>query len=138
MKKLKHMLCIMMAMVLTLTTITLSLVHAETNGETIITVPITVQEEYTLADDFFKLLNQKRAEAGKYEYILDDRLMDVAMERAAQCCVYFSHGSMTYERQEHFALSGTYIDNYGSYPNTLLMPRAPIRSGTIQTGIVLY
>ena len=121
MKKLKHMLCIMMAMVLTLTTITLSLVHAETNGETIITVPITVQEEYTLADDFFKLLNQKRAEAGKYEYILDDKLMSLAMERAAQCCVYFSHGSMTYERQEHFALAGTYIDNYGSYPNTLLM-----------------
>ena len=121
MKKLKHMLCIMMAMVFTLTTITLSLVHAETNGETIITVPITVQEEYTLADDFFKLLNQKRAEAGKYEYILDDKLMSLAMERAAQCCVYFSHGSMTYERQEHFALAGTYIDNYGSYPNTLLM-----------------
>lgn len=121
MKKLKHMLCTMIALVLILTTITLSPVHAETDGETIITVPITVQEEYTLADDFFKLLNQKRAEAGKYEYILDDRLMDVAMERAAQCCVYFSHGSMTYERQEHFALAGTYIDNYGSYPNTLLM-----------------
>ena len=111
MKKLKHMLCIMMAMVFTLTTITLSLVHAETNGETIITVPITVQEEYTLADDFFKLLNQKRAEAGKYEYILDDRLMDVAMERAAQCCIYFSHLSLTYNREQYGALSGTYIDN---------------------------
>ena len=121
MKKLKHMLCIMMAMVFTLTTITLSLVHAETNGETIITVPITVQEEYTLADDFFKLLNQKRAEAGKYEYILDDRLMDVAMERAAQCCIYFSHLSLTYNREQYGALSGTYIDNYGDYPNTTFM-----------------
>ena len=121
MKKLKHMLCIMMAMVFTLTTITLSLVHAETNGETIITVPITVQEEYTLADDFFKLLNQKREEAGKYEYILDDRLMDVAMERAAQCCVYYGHTSMVYDRNQYKALAGTYIDKYGSYPNTLLM-----------------
>ena len=121
MKKLKHMLCIMMAMVLTLTTITLSPVHAETDGETIITVPITVQEEYTLAGDFFKLLNQKRTEAGKYEYILDDRLMDVAMERAAQCCIYFSHLSLTYNREQYGALSGTYIDNYGDYPNTTFM-----------------
>ena len=115
MKKLKHMLCTMIALVLILTTITLSPVHAESNGETIITVPITVQEEYTLADDFFKLLNQKRAEAGKYEYILDDKLMSLAMERAAQCCVYFSHGSMTYERHECPALEGTYIDEYGAY-----------------------
>ena len=121
MKKLKHMLCTMIAQVLILTTITLSPVHAETDGETIITVPITVQEEYTLADDFFKLLNQKRAEAGKYEYILDDRLMDVAMERAAQCCIYFSHLSLTYNREQYGALSGTYIDNYGDYPNTTFM-----------------
>ena len=121
MKKLKHMLCTMIALVLILTTITLSPVHAETDGETIITVPITVQEEYTLADDFFKLLNQKRAEAGKYEYILDDRLMDVAMERAAQCCIYFSHLSLTYNREQYGALSGTYIDNYGDYPNTTFM-----------------
>ena len=115
MKKLKHMLYTTIALVLILTTITLSPVHAETNGETIITVPITVQEEYTLAEDFFVLLNQKREEAGKYEYILDDKLMSLAMERAAQCCIYFSHGSMTYERQEHFALEGTYIDEYGAY-----------------------
>lgn len=121
MKRLKHMLCIMMAMVLTLTTITLSPVHAETDGETIITVPITVQEEYTLAEDFFVLLNQKREEAGKYEYILDDRLMDVAMERAAQSCVYYGHTSMVYDRNQYKALAGTYIDKYGSYPNTLLM-----------------
>lgn len=121
MKKLKHMLCTTIALVLILTTITLSPVHAETNGETIITVPITVQEEYTLAEDFFVLLNQKREEAGKYEYILDDRLMDVAMERAAQCCIYFSHLSLTYNREQYGALSGTYIDNYGDYPNTTFM-----------------
>ena len=121
MKKLKHMLCTMMAMILTLTTITLIPVQAETDGETIITVPITVQEEYTLADDFFKLLNQKRTEAGKYEYILDDKLMSLAMERAAQCCVYYGHTSMVYDRNQYKALAGTYIDKYGSYPNTLLM-----------------
>lgn len=115
MKKLKHMLSIMMALVLTVTSVMIIPVNAEANEDTIITVPITVQDEYNLAEDFYTLLNQKRSEAGKYEYILDDKLMDLAMERATQNCIYYSHGSMTYERSEHFALQGTYIDEYGSY-----------------------
>ena len=115
MRKLKHTLCIMLILILTLTSIMVIPVSAESTGDTIITVPITVQEEYDLAENFYELLNQERVKAGKYEYILDDRLMDLAMERAAQCCIYFSHGSMTYERSEHFALEGTYIDEYGSY-----------------------
>ena len=79
-------------MVLTLTSLTLLPVSAEADGDTVITVPITVQEEYDMAQEFFEILNRNRADAGKYEYILDDRLMDVAMERAAQCCIYFGHG----------------------------------------------
>ena len=64
------------------------------SGETIISVPITVQEEYDLASDFFTLLNQKRAEAGLSQYKLDAGLMEMAMQRGAQLCVYFGHNSL--------------------------------------------
>ena len=121
MRKLKHTLCIMFTLILTMTSILVIPVSAESTGDTIITVPITVQEEYSMANEFFQLMNQKRAEAGLPEYKLDDRLMDLAMERAAQCCIYFSHGSMTYERSKHFALQGTYIDKYGDYPSSTFM-----------------
>lgn len=121
MKRLKHTLCIMLALVVTLTSVTLLPVSAETDGDTIITVPITVQEEYDMAQEFFEILNKNRADAGKYEYILDDRLMDLAMERAAQCCIYFGHGSMVYERKEHAALEGTYIDKYGKHSTDIFM-----------------
>ena len=121
MKRLKHTLCILLAVVLTLTSVTLLPVSAETDGDAVITVPITVQEEYDMAQEFFEVLNKNRADAGKYEYILDDRLMDVAMERAAQCCIYFGHGSMVYERKEHAALEGTYIDKYGKHSTDIFM-----------------
>lgn len=120
MKRLKT-LCILLAVVLTLTSVTLLPVSAETDGDAVITVPITVQEEYDMAQEFFEVLNKNRADAGKYEYILDDRLMDVAMERAAQCCIYFGHGSMVYERKEHAALEGTYIDKYGKHSTDIFM-----------------
>ena len=108
-------------MVLTLTSVTLLPVSAETDGDAVITVPITVQEEYDMAQEFFEILNKNRADAGKYEYILDDRLMDLAMERAAQCCVYFSHLSLVYNKEKYGALSGTYIDKYGDYSNDFFM-----------------
>lgn len=120
MKRLKHTLCIMLALVVTLTSVTLLPVSAETDGNTIITVPITVQEEYDMAQEFFEILNKNRAEAGKYEYILDDRLMDLAMERAAQNCICYSHGSMVYERNETFAVTGTYRDKYGAMPSNTI------------------
>ena len=121
MKKLKHLFCIALAAVFTMTSLAITPMETKADDDTIISVPITVQEEYDLAEDFYELLNQKRADAGKYKYILDDRLMDLAMERAAQCCIYFSHGSMTYDRKEYFALSGTYIDKYGDYPSSTFM-----------------
>ena len=121
MKKLKHLFCIALAAVVTMTSLAITPMETKADDDTIISVPITVQEEYDLAEDFYELLNQKRADAGKYKYILDDRLMDLAMERAAQCCIYFSHGSMTYERSKHFALQGTYIDEYGDYPPSTFM-----------------
>ena len=121
MKKLKHLFCIVLAAVVTVTSFAITPTETKADDDTIISVPITVQEEYDLAEDFYELLNQKRADAGKYKYILDDRLMDLAMERAAQCCIYFSHGSMTYDRKEYFALSGTYIDKYGDYPSSTFM-----------------
>ena len=95
MRKLKHTLCIMLTLILTLTSIMVIPVSAETDGDTIITVPITVQEEYSMANEFFQIMNQKRAEAGLPEYKLDAGLMDMAMERAAELCIYFDHKSLT-------------------------------------------
>ncbi len=115
MKKLKHLFCIALAAVVTVTSLAITPMETKADDDTIISVPITVQEEYDLAEDFYELLNQKRTEAGKYKYILDDRLMDLAMERATQNCVYYSHKSMTYNTREYAALEGTYIDEYGSY-----------------------
>ena len=115
MKKLKHLFCIALAAVVTMTSLAITPMETKADDDTIISVPITVQEEYDLAEDFYELLNQKRAEAGKYKYILDDRLMDLAMERATQNCVYYSHKSMTYNTREYAALEGTYVDEYGSY-----------------------
>ena len=115
MKKLKHLFCIALAAVVTMTSLAITPMETKADDDTIISVPITVQEEYDLAENFYELLNQERVKAGKYEYILDDRLMDLAMERAAQCCIYCSHKSMTYDTREAAALEGTYIDEYGSY-----------------------
>ena len=115
MKKLKHLFCIALAAVVTMTSLAITPMETKADDDTIISVPITVQEEYDLAEDFYELLNQKRADAGKYKYILDDRLMDLAMERATQNCVYYSHKSMTYNTREYAALEGNYVDEYGSY-----------------------
>ena len=115
MKKLKHLFCIVLAAVFTMTSLAITPMETKADDDTIISVPITVQEEYDLAEDFYELLNQKRADAGKYKYILDDRLMDLAMERATQNCIYYSHKSMTYNTREYAALEGTYVDEYGSY-----------------------
>ena len=119
MKRLKHTLCILLAVVLTLTSVTLLPVSAETDGDAVITVPITVQEEYDMAQEFFEILNKNRADAGKYEYILDDRLMDLAMDRAAQCCIYFGHNSLVYSNYD--GMSGTYIDKYGKHSTDIFM-----------------
>ena len=59
MKRLKHTLCIMLALVVTLTSVTLLPVSAETDGDAVITVPITVQEEYDMAQEFFEILTLK-------------------------------------------------------------------------------
>ena len=104
MRKLKHTLCIMLILILTLTSIMVIPVSAESTGDTIITVPITVQEEYSMANEFFQLMNQKRAEAELPEYKLDAGLMDMAMTRAAQLCIYFNHASLVSDPREHDAL----------------------------------
>ena len=104
MKKLKHTLCIMLTLILMVTSIMVIPVSAEADGDTIITVPITVQEEYSMANEFFQIMNQKRAEAGLPEYKLDAGLMDMAMTRAAQLCIYFNHASLVSDPREHDAL----------------------------------
>jgi uncharacterized protein YkwD len=91
--KLKKFMCLILTFVLAFT-LSGELPAIADSGETIISVPITVQEEYDTANDFFTLMNQKRVEAGLPEYKLDSALMDVAMERAAQLGVCFSHSAM--------------------------------------------
>ena len=95
MNKLKHLFCIALAAVVTVTSFVMTPMEAKADGDTIITVPITVQEEYSMANEFFQIMNQKRAEAGLPEYKLDTGLMDMAMERAAELCIYFDHKSLT-------------------------------------------
>ena len=109
MRKLKHTLCIMLILILTLTSIMVIPVSAEAEGDTIITVPITVQEEYSMANEFFQIMNQKRVEAGLPEYKLDTGLMDMAMTRAAQLCIYFDHASLTSDPRKHDALGDLQI-----------------------------
>lgn len=111
MKRLKHILCILLALVLTLTSATLLPVSAETDGDAVITVPITVQEEYDMAQEFFEILNKNRADAGKYEYILDSTLTDWAMERAAQCCICFTHATLSGDSKKTDGL-GDFQDKY--------------------------
>ena len=91
--KLKKFMCLILTFVLAFT-LSGELPAIADSGETIISVPITVQEEYDLASDFFTLLNQKRAEAGLPQYKLDAGLMEMAMQRGAQLCVYFGHNSL--------------------------------------------
>lgn len=99
MNKLKHLFCIALAAVVTVTSLVTTPIEAKADGDTIITVPITVQEEYSMANEFFQLMNQKRAEAGLPEYKLDAGLMDMAMTRAAQLCIYFDHKSLCSNNQ---------------------------------------
>lgn len=62
-------------------------------AENIITVPVTVKENYTEASAFVNYLNEKRVAAGKTAFQIDSRLMEAALQRAAETCVYWSHYS---------------------------------------------
>ena len=79
MRKLKHTLCIMLTLILMVTSIMVIPVSAEADGDTIITVPITVQEEYSMANH--------------YDYIVCNGEVEQAVEelrsiiKAARCTV---------------------------------------------------
>ncbi|MCQ4775111.1 CAP domain-containing protein [Lacrimispora saccharolytica] len=115
MKTLKNLLTTMFTMVFLFTFFHCVNASAAENPEAIINVPITVQEEYSKANEFFQLLNQKRTTAGLPEYQLDSGLTEMAMTRAAQLCIYFSHASMISDPKEHDALGdlqqGTPVQN---------------------------
>ena len=64
-----------------------------------------------MAQEFFELLNKNRADAGKYEYILDSTLTDWAMERAAQCCICFTHATLSGDSKKTDGL-GDFQDKY--------------------------
>ena len=108
MKLIKKMLCTIL--ILSYSIFTFVIVKAEDESDTVITVPITVKEEYDQAYEFFQIMNQNRKAAGLPEYKLDAGLTEIAMERAAQLCMYFSHRSMVYEPSEYLALDALCID----------------------------
>ena len=126
--KLKKFMCLILTFVLAFT-LSGELPAIADSGETIISVPITVQEEYDLASDFFTLLNQKRAEAGLPQYKLDAGLMELAMQRSAQLCVYFDHYSMTSENGALDDLrTGTPIENTTGVNENILVGAATAAS----------
>ena len=108
MKLIKKMLCTIL--ILSFSIFTFVIVKAEDESDTVITVPITVKEEYDQAYEFFQIMNQNRRATGLPEYKLDAGLTEMAMERAAQLCIYFSHKSMVYEPSEYLALDALCID----------------------------
>lgn len=112
MKTLKNLLTTMFTMVFLFTFFHCVNASAAENPEAIINVPITVQEEYSKANEFFQLLNQKRTAAGLPEYQLDSGLTEMAMTRAAQLCIYFSHYSLISSNQATSDLrDGTPVEN---------------------------
>jgi len=61
------------------------------NVENMFDLPITVTAQYTEASRFIELLNQKRAEAGLQQYVVDSALTKIAWQRAAETCLFCSH-----------------------------------------------
>ncbi len=57
-----------------------------------ITLPITVEEDYTRAQELLSLINERRHELGVMNDLqMDEKLQDIAMQRAAELVVSFSH-----------------------------------------------
>lgn len=94
MKTLKHTLITVLSYVFLLMTFAGMNVNAEGNSETILTVPVTVKEEYSLANSFYEYLNKNRDKTGVDKYVLDEGLTEMAMERATELCIYFNHSSL--------------------------------------------
>ena len=84
--KLKKFMCLILTFVLAFT-LSGELPAIADSGETIISVPITVQEEYDLASDFFTLLNQKMKVHLRSFYRKEDirlRLIEMKTSERAQ------------------------------------------------------
>lgn len=94
MKTLKHTLITVLTYAFLLMAFASMNVNAEGNSETILTVPVTVKEEYSLANSFYEYLNKNRDKTGVDEYVLDEGLTEMAMERATELCIYFNHSSL--------------------------------------------
>ena len=87
MKKLKRLVTIILTFCMML------LFSGIVKAENIITVPVTVKENYTEASAFISHLNNQRTSTGKDAYIADSKLIEIAMQRATETCVYWSHCS---------------------------------------------
>ena len=56
-----------------------------------ISFSVTGTENYDYAFEVLKQLNELRASKGLSALTMDDELLDVAMQRAAECAIYYSH-----------------------------------------------
>ena len=65
----------------------------ESKAATTLNVPVTVQEDYDMAEDFFEYVNAQRVSAGLNAYKMDSVLIDVAMQRAVETILFDSHSS---------------------------------------------
>ncbi len=70
----------------------LSGISAAASAADTITLPITVEEDYTRAQELLTLINERRHELGVMNDLqMDEKLQDIAMQRAAELVVSFSH-----------------------------------------------
>ena len=84
-----------------------------TAAEEAIAIPVTIEENYTMASEMFNIINQKREENGNTLYTMDSGLMEVAMQRAAEICCYFGHGAPSdpEDSGDYLLLDGTVLEN---------------------------
>ncbi len=88
MKKLFHKLTTILVICFMCVGIFPNMAFAATSTDTI---RITGTYNYDKAYEVLDQVNQEREEAGLSDLTMDQELMDAAMQRAAECSVYFSH-----------------------------------------------
>ena len=112
---------------------------------------ITGQESYTYAYEVLNLVNAERAKAGLSALVMDKDLLLAAMNRAAECAIYFSHtrpnGLMCYscspkisgeniaaEQENPQAVMESWMNSTGHKDNILSKGYKSIGIGCFQIG----
>ena len=56
-----------------------------------VTVKVDLEVDYSAAYEALEELNALRREAGIEELVMDEAMMEMAVQRAAECAISFSH-----------------------------------------------